>query len=172
MKLSSIQRRHERYKILYVYKIKEGLVPNLPPHPLTPDTQALQFHHNQRTGTRCSLPHPKLHHNPAVIPRASSFALTASNLWNCLPPCLSTITNQPVHVFKNKLDKFLDILLDEPRCNASGQFHDPITGRNSNSIWHLVSNPGVRSDILAFNNLHKNRIHLGEGLGEVIPHPT
>ena len=34
MRLSSIQRRHERYKILYIYKIKEGLVPNLPPHPL------------------------------------------------------------------------------------------------------------------------------------------
>ena len=29
LKRSSIQRRHERFKIIYLYKIKEGLVPNI-----------------------------------------------------------------------------------------------------------------------------------------------
>ena len=152
MNLSSIQRRHERYKILYTYKIKEGLVPNLPSHPLKQESFALQFHQNPRTGVRCSIPHPTLYHNPAAIARSSSFALTASDLWNCLPPCISTISNYPVHVFKSKLDELLDVLPEEPRCNASGQYSDPNTGRNSNSIYHLITNPHVRSRINTFNN--------------------
>ena len=172
MKLSSIQRRHEHYKILYIYKIKEGLVPNLPSHPLKQENFALQFHQNSRTGIRCSLPHPKLYHNPAVIQRSSSFALTASDLWNCLPSCISTITKEPVHIFKRRLDNFLDILPDEPRCNASGQFNDPNIGRNSNSICHLVTNCNVRSNINAFNNKSTNNFHhMGEGLSEAILRP-
>lgn len=172
MKLSSIQRRHERYKILYVYKIKEGLVPNLPSHPLKQESFALQFHQNPRTGIRCSYPHPKLYHNPALIPRTSSFALTASDLWNCLPSCISTITKEPVHIFKRKLDKFLDIIPDEPRCNASGQYSDPNTGRNSNSIYHLITNRNIRLTINAFNNQNfRNFSHIREGLSEVILHP-
>ena len=155
MSLSSVQCRHEHYKILYIYKIKEGLVPNLPAHPLTKLLFALQFHHNPRTGVRCSLPQPTLYHNPAEIAQASSFALSSSNLWNCLPLSISSITNQPLHAFKRKLDMFLDVLPDEPRCNASGQFNDPNTGRNSNSIWHLTSNPVVRSNIISFNNRHR-----------------
>ena len=172
MKLSSIQRRHERYKILYIYKIKEGLVPNLPSHPLKQESFAFHFHHNPRTGTKCSLPNPKLYHNPAEIARASSFALTASRLWNCLPTCISNISKHPVHTFKSKLDKFLDLLPDEPRCDASGQYNDPNTGRNSNSIWHLVTNPRVKSNIRAFDKLNfLNSSHIGEGLIEAIPHP-
>ena len=169
MKLSSIQRRHERYKILYIYKIKEGLVPNLPSHPLKQEDFALHFHQNSRTGIRCSLPHPKLYHNPAVIQRDSSFAQTSSDLWNCLPSSISSITQEPVHIFKRKLDKFLDILPDEPRCNASGQYNDPNTGRNSNSICHLITNQYVRSDINTFNNCNFN--HMREGLSEAILHP-
>ena len=42
MNLHSIQRRHERYKILYVYKIKEGLVPNLPNNPFTEEVRYRQ----------------------------------------------------------------------------------------------------------------------------------
>ena len=103
MKLSSIQRRHERYKILYIYKIKERLVPNLPPHPLKEEENfELQFKPKSRTGTRCVLPNYKRHHNKAVIARNSSFALTASDLWNCLPACISNMTNEPVHIFKRR----------------------------------------------------------------------
>ena len=163
MKLSSIQRRHERYKILYIYKIKEGMVPNLPPHPLKDESFALLFHENSRTGSRCSLPHPTLYHNPAEIARSSSFALTASNLWNCLPSCISSIKNQPLHLFKHNLDKFLDILPDEPRCSASGIYQDPNTGRNSNSIWHLVTNTTVKLNIIRFNKHFKTNTDSTQG---------
>ena len=172
MKLSSIQRRHERYKILYVYKIKEGLVPNLPSHPLKLESFALQFRHNPRTGTTCFLPNHKQYHLPADTARKGSFALTASRLWNSLPACISNISRYPLHVFKRKLDEFLDIIPDEPRCNASGQYYDPNTGRNSNSIIFIKTNQRVKSNIDAFNTRNSlNSSHIGEGLIEAIPHP-
>ena len=141
MRPSSIQRRHERYKILYIYKIKECLVPNLPAHPLKQESFALQFRYNTRTGT-------------ANTTRKSSFALTASKLWNCLPVCISNISTLPLHIFKRKFDKFLEIFPDEPRYNASSQYYDSNTGSNSNSIIYIKSNPRVKSKIGAFNNLN------------------
>ena len=106
MNLQSIQRRHERYKIIYIFKIKEGLVPNLPPNPSMPENSfGLKFSYSPRGGCRCSLPNQILYHNPADIPRNSSFTLTASNLWNCLPPNINCIINRPVLNFRNQLDK-------------------------------------------------------------------
>ena len=111
MNLSSIQRRHERYKIIYVYKIKEGLVPNLPNDPTNPHKSfSLVFKSNRRHGIRCEIPNPILYHNPGFIPRSTSFSLTASNLWNCLPRCINSITNVPVNTFKLHLDKFLKLI--------------------------------------------------------------
>ena len=154
LNLHSIQRRHERYKIIYVYKIKEGLIPNLPNDPSDPViSYALQFSPNPRTGCRCDHPNPTSHHNPAVIARNSSFALTASNLWNCLPPAISLVSGKSVNFFKSQLDKFLDLFPDEPRCSASGLFSDPNTGRISNSIWHMRTNSSLQVDI---RNLNRN----------------
>ena len=163
MNLHSIQRRHERFKIIYIYKIKENLVPNLPPHPNDPNQSfSLKFVSSHRNGIRCSLPDQVMHHNPAQIPRNSSFALTASNLWNCLPPCISSISNKSVNQFKSRLDLFLDLFPDEPRCSASGVFSDPNTGRISNSLWHMKSHPVIQSDIRDFNsNMDTNRSFQG-----------
>ena len=153
MNLQSIQRRHERYKIIYIYKIKEGLVPNLPHDPTNPTHSfALTFTTNIRRGCRCSLPRQTLHHNPATIQRDSSFALTASNLWNCLPPNISLISNISVNSFKRRLDKFLALFPDEPRCCASGQLTDPNTGRTSNSIWHMRYNKTIKENLRRFSN--------------------
>ncbi|MEL7079382.1 MAG: reverse transcriptase family protein [Cyanobacteria bacterium J06582_2] len=172
MKLHSIQRRHERYKILYIYKIKEGLVPNLPPNPFNPAVSyAIKFSKTLRHGTRCSIPNPVLYHNPAEVPRSSSFALTATNLWNCLHPEISSISNVPVPSFKKQLDKFLDLFPDEPRCSASGRFSDPNTGRTSNSIWHMRFSQYIRLDIRNFSRGVDSQSIAREGLNEVIPHP-
>ena len=52
--ISSIQRRHERYKILYAYKVKEGLVPNIS------KTHGLKFTNSGRRGCRCAVPNYKV----------------------------------------------------------------------------------------------------------------
>ena len=173
LNLQTIQRRHERYKILYLYKIKEGLVPNLNSDPSTPNNQiTLEFKPTPRIGTKCFIPGLKLYHNPGITHRNNSFALTACNLWNCLPTNLSKITNYPVDRFKHYLDLFLDLFPDEPRCCASGEYYDPNTGRLSNSILHMKNHNSIKSKIASFQKKQVcDRNIAGEGLNEVIPHP-
>ena len=172
LKLQSIQRRHERYKIIYIYKIKEGIVPNLPNSPTDSLTNySLIFSSSSRNGTRCSIPNPRLHYNPAMIQRQSSFAQTASDLWNSIPPCLSSISQLPVVKFKTHLDKFLAQLPDEPRISAPEIYIDINTGRKSNSLWHMKHLPSIKSIFLNFNNGWNGSSLAGEGLDKVIPHP-
>merc|ERR1712055_1214177 len=71
--ISNIQRRHERYKILYAYKIKEGLVPNIS------KTHGLDFVSRGRRGCVCTVPYYPLR-GKAIGVRESSFALTTCNL--------------------------------------------------------------------------------------------
>ena len=59
-KLYSVQRRHERYKIIYIYKIKENKVPNIS------STHGIQFYLNKRHGCMSKMPPYPLHHNLAV----------------------------------------------------------------------------------------------------------
>ena len=161
MNLHSIQRRHERYKIIYIYKIKEGLVPNLPCKPSAPEVSyALTFAPNPRTGCRCDMPKPTQHHNPVDIPRNSSFAFSAPKLWNCLPRSLSLMTGKSVDFFKAHLDNFLDLFPDEPRVSASGLYSDPNTGRISNSIWHMRYHSSLSANISNFNKNLENSLSI------------
>ena len=136
LKTYSIQRRHERYKILYIYKIKEGLVMNIS------KTYGLKFNNHVRRGCRCEVPKYPLK-GKAIRTRDDSFALTACNLWNSLPKCIRDISGKDVAYFKRKLDKVLSYYPDIPRCSNFGHSHD-IHGRKSNSICDHYYNRKVR----------------------------
>ena len=105
--VTSIQRRHERYKILYAYKIKEGLVPNIS------KTHGLDFVSRGRRGCVCTVPYYPLR-GKAIGVRESSFALTTCNLWNSLPRCIRDINGRNLSYFKNKLDNVLSHYPDVP----------------------------------------------------------
>ena len=136
LKTYSIQRRHERYKILYIFKIKEGIVPNIS------STYGLRFRNHGRRGWICEVPKYPLR-GKAIKAREESFALTASNLWNSLPKVIRDISGKDVTQFKNKLDKVLGYYPDIPRCSISGHSYDRC-GRKSNSISDHYANRGVR----------------------------
>ena len=55
LKIYSIQTRHERFKIIYLYNINEGLVPNIS------STKGLIFSEHGRCGCMCDVPyfHPR-----------------------------------------------------------------------------------------------------------------
>ena len=142
LNMYSIQRRHERYKIIYVYKIKENLVPNIS------DTHGLQFFSSRRHGCMCRMPSYPLYHNRAVIARNNSFALTASLLWNSLPKHIRDISGLSVVTFKRRLDKVLMLYPDEPRCSATGLYSD-VHGRASNSLLDISRNREVRQRVAA-----------------------
>ena len=140
LNIYSVQRRHERYKIIYIYKIKQGLVPNIS------ETHGLQFSPNKRHGCICKITTFPLYKNKAVVARNNSFALTASTLWNSLPRNIRNITGVNVDTFKRRLDLVLKHYPDEPRCSATGLYTNT-HGRKSNSIYDLSKNREVRGRV-------------------------
>ena len=137
LNMFSIQRRHERYKVIYTYKIKEGLIPNIS------QDYGLNFSYHGRHGCKCGIPTYPLYNNRAGKARDNSFALTASNLWNALPRHIRNISGKSVECFKRNLDKTLKLYPDIPRCSSTGIFKDK-HGRNSNSLCDLFKNSEVR----------------------------
>ena len=135
LSMHSVQRRHERYKIIYLYKIKENLVQNIS------DKYPLQFYFNKRHGCMCRIPSFPLYQNKAVTARNNSFALTATSLWNALPKSIRNITDLSVDGFKRRLDKILQKYPDEPRCSATG-FYADAHGRASNSLYIISRRVG------------------------------
>ena len=132
LKLYSIQRRHERYKIIYAYKIKEKLVPNIS------EDYGLQFFCSKRHRYRCKIPSYPLHHNKAGRARDDLFTLTACNLWNAMPKYIRNISGKSVDHFKRRLDKILMSYPDIPRCSATGTLKDS-HGRNTNSLADIYT---------------------------------
>ena len=139
LNMNSVQRRHERYKIIYTYKIKEGLVPNIS------DAHGLKFKYG-RLGCHCEVPIYPIN-GRAVKARDNSFALTARNLWNSLPRCVRDISGQKVEYFKRKLDGVLYCFPDVPRCSSQGHSQDK-NGRNSNSLCDHYKNPRVKESMV------------------------
>ena len=140
LRMNSVQRRHERYKIIYLYKIKSGLVPNIS------ETHGIKFYPNKRFGSTCHIPTFPLYNNKAMRARDNSFAVTASSLWNTLPREVRDVTGVSVDTFKRKLDKILKHYPDEPRCSASGICTNA-QGRKSNSLCDLSKHPQVKLQV-------------------------
>ena len=137
LKMYSIQRRHERYKILYVYKIKEKLVPNVT------QSHGLYFEYG-RHGCECKLPRYLIRKGIKKA-RENSFALTARNLWNSLPRGIRDISGEDLKNFKRKLDRVLSYP-DIPRCSHCGHAYTG-EGNRSNSLHDHYLNPGIRSEM-------------------------
>ena len=112
-------------------KSKAALYPNLSQNRTSPELSfAFQFSTGPCNGTLCSFPNQKSYHNPADIPCNSSFAITASNLWNCLLRCSSNISGVSVAKFKTQLDKFLDL--------SSSLMSNPVAHlRNANILTQI-----------------------------------
>ena len=125
LNLRSLQRRRERYIIIYVQKILLKLVPNC----------GLLFRENQRTGLYAEKPR-LLTASPTYIKnmRADSFQVVAPTLYNLLPASLRRTSDcvNPLLSFKTQLDKLLAKIPDQPTvsglCRAA----------ESNSLVHQV----------------------------------
>ena len=106
LNLYSLQRRRERYIIIYIWKILEGMVPN-------PNNQIVQITNGHR-GRRCirnKLPKTKASLQTLLD---QSFTHNGPKLFNCLPSGVRNLTACSVITFKNNLDKFLKTIRDEP----------------------------------------------------------
>lgn len=105
----SLQRRRERYRIIYVWSILENLVPNP-----KPDKMIAKSH--PRFGRTCSVPAVKA--GPFSHQIYASFVVSGSRLFNCIPKEVRDLSNCSKGVFKTSLDNFLKTVPDEPQISG------------------------------------------------------
>ena len=109
LQMYSQERRMERYRILYVWKILEGQAPNC---------GIVCSQDNQRLGRKCLIPGLKAGGRKSIqTMREHSFHINGPRLFNCLPKKLRMIR---LHLedFKEQLDKYLSTIPDEPRIGS------------------------------------------------------
>ena len=108
LNLYSLERRRERYQVLYTWKILEGLVPNFDSTPIV----ALE---SKRRGRSCLQP-PLLSTAPERIKniRFASLPHKGPRLFNSLPPEVRNLKCVTVEAFKAALDRHLRDIPDQP----------------------------------------------------------
>ena len=105
LKLYSLERRRERYRIIYVWSILEKLVPN-------PNDSIVAFDHI-RHGRKCNVPVVKRSAYQAL--RMTSLPIQGAKLFNAMPINIRNLRNCSKNMFKAKLDKYLASVPGEPQ---------------------------------------------------------
>ena len=104
LKLMSVERRRERYCIIFVYKIL---------HQLAPNDLNFEFYESTRHGIRCTI--PPLVKNSSTKAQSlydDSFRVKGAKLFNIIPKHIRQ--KQTLNSFKSTLTKFLLKLEDHP----------------------------------------------------------
>ena len=109
----SVQRRFERYTIIYIWKILESMVPNL--------SQPIPYHFFDRRGRLCYSDHVSSGRIGTLS--YNSFRWRATRLFNCLPRHVRNMTSCSTVIYKKKLDLFLFNLDDKP---CTPHFHNSV----------------------------------------------
>ena len=128
LKVYSLERRRDRYTVIYVWKIIQGLAPNLLGNDKIQCNQS-----NQRLGRYCSLPSlNRSAPNYVQTLRENSFSVHGPKLFNELPKQIRNFDGA-LETFKGKLDKYLSGVEDVP--------HDP-------SEPHAASSNSLKDQII------------------------
>ena len=123
LKLYSLERRRERYLIIYVFKIIHKLVPNY-----KMQRYSIKTCITNRRGRLCIIPPLNMQTSAKIRTMIeTSFAVRGPKLFNSITDDLRNY-NGTVLSFKNKLDKFLARIPDQP---CLPDYPQPVT---SNSI--------------------------------------
>ena len=93
LRLYSLQRRRDRYIVIYMWKILENLVPNLIPK--------VQIYTSERRGRLYYTQHVPIGHIRTIC--FNSFIWKASRLLNSLPANIRNTTNCETSVLKKRL---------------------------------------------------------------------
>ena len=109
LNLSSIQRRYDRYKIFYIKKILNNLVPNV----------GISVCHDREHRNGLSL---EVMGNNVNKLRKNSFQFTGPRIFNLLPKDIRN-HNGSMETFKILLDNFLSTVPDIPRLNQGSSLH-------------------------------------------------
>ena len=137
-KLSSIERRLQRYRIIYIWKILNNLVVN----------PGIKYTNSEHCGLMVNIDYKKCADSWSHKLWDQSLKIHGGKLFNCLPPEIRSymgLTDADISIssrisgFKSLLDKFLEKI---PDCPLTQDLYpdpiNPITGRNSNCIIDWV----------------------------------
>ena len=130
-KIYSLQRRRERYAVIYIWKIIEELVPNFTHLENGVEMGGVNWYHHIRLGRKCKIQGVKSSTFQRV--RYASLALQGPKLFNSLPKHIRNLSCN-VDEFKRKLDKFFSDIPDEPLLKNYVKFRRA----NSNSIIDMM----------------------------------
>ena len=130
--LYSLQRRRERYRILYVWKVLEGVVPNVNDN----EGSGIQQNMNPRFGRLCVVPsYHTLRNSKVKTLYDGTLSVHGSKLFNVLPRYIRNITDCSIGIFKSELDRFLRQIPDEPLI--PGYINSSLT-YGSNSLIDII----------------------------------
>ena len=116
LKLYSLQRRRERYQIIYLWSIVELHVPNIS-NGINEDLIKVQSTIQSRRGRTIAT--KVLRNTRFANLRYNSLPFAGARLFNALPKSLRNITNCSKMVFKSKLDSIMIKLPDHPLLSSS-----------------------------------------------------
>ena len=128
LNLYSLERRRERYQIIYTWSIIEGLVPNFN---YDDGKGGIYSYINQRDGRKCHLKSVNTK-NKNIWKDCLSEA--GPRLFNILPKQIRNMTNCSKNSFKRRLDQFLQNIPHEPLLPA----YLPFRRADSNSLVEMV----------------------------------
>ena len=133
LNLYSLERRRERYRLIYVWRILEGHVPNIMSSSRNCPKITSKWH--QRRGRECIIPPVKCS-SPMAVRRLlyASLPIHGQQLFNVLPIELRNMTGCSVDTFKRKLDKFLQTVPDQPLIPG----YTAQRRAESNSLLHMT----------------------------------
>ena len=121
LKMKSLERRRERYRAIYVWKVLEDLVPNF----------GITSAYSKRNGRYCVVPHLKSNASCRIKTiRFNSMGVNGPRVFNSLPVHLRNMSLCSLEAFKRALDKHLEVIPDEPRVPGLVKF----CKRGSNSL--------------------------------------
>ena len=112
LKLYSLERRRERYRTIYVWRILESSSSD-------GQTHKIQAKWHPRRGRECIVPVVK-RTAPTSVQRLlyASLPVHGQQLFNSLPAEIRNTTGCTVDCFKRKLDKYLQTVPDEPQISG------------------------------------------------------
>ena len=129
VKLYSLERRRERYMIIYIWRILEHQVPDFTVNKIH------SLNEGGRLGRRSSSPLVNSYASSEMKKvRYSSLSVRGPQLFNVLPADLRNLKNCSVESFKRALDKFLSTVPDEPQIPG----YTAMRRADSNSLVDMV----------------------------------
>ena len=124
LRLYSQERRRERYMIIFLWKISQGMVSGY----------NVEFASDGTRRGRSIIPKTIVKSAPTMVrnARERSLGVKGAQIFNLLPENIRGMNSEHVDLFKNHLDVFLGSIPDQPTVTGLGR------GADSNSLLHQL----------------------------------